>query len=157
GTTVELAQVVRDALSGKKPPPDPNPKEEPGLGPELPRDAAVPHSSGAKRLGSGGRIFAVIPTFVVVGPLAVLAALFPAVFGGLMLVLRRWTVLLSVASLDSTLFLAHGWLHKYWKDSWWGTSAALWCALGLVAVIGAALSWRRAWQALPEERAASLR
>ena len=37
GTTAELRQIVIDALAGKKPPP-PNPKEPPGLGPEVKTD-----------------------------------------------------------------------------------------------------------------------
>jgi hypothetical protein len=34
GTTAELRQVVVDAVAGKRPPPAPDPKEPPGLGPE---------------------------------------------------------------------------------------------------------------------------
>ena len=37
GTTDELHQVVADALSGKKAPPEPDPNEPPGLGPPLRR------------------------------------------------------------------------------------------------------------------------
>lgn len=37
GTTVELQQVVTDGLSGKKAPPEPDPKEPPGLGPPMRR------------------------------------------------------------------------------------------------------------------------
>ena len=39
-----------------------------------------------------------IPTVLVGGPLAVLAMLFPALFGGLLLVLRRWAVALTRTS-----------------------------------------------------------
>src|SRR5205823_5891266 len=35
GTTAELRQVIVDGLSGKKKPPAVNPKEKPGLGPEV--------------------------------------------------------------------------------------------------------------------------
>ena len=35
GTTEELKQVIRDGLAGKKKPPEPDAKEEPGLGPEV--------------------------------------------------------------------------------------------------------------------------
>ena len=35
GTTAELRQVVIDGLAGKKAPPEPDPKEPPGLGPEV--------------------------------------------------------------------------------------------------------------------------
>jgi outer membrane protein assembly factor BamB len=85
---------------------------------------------------------ALIPTFVLVGPLSFLAWLLPAVFGGLALVLRRWRVLLAVAGLDSLLYLAHGWLRGSLADSWWGSQPALWGTLSLVALVGAAWSWR---------------
>jgi outer membrane protein assembly factor BamB len=153
GTTAELHQIVIDGLAGTKEPPEPNLKEPPGIGPEL--KSPPPEKSGA--LPQRGPLLAVIPTFVVVGPLAVLAALFPAVFGGLILVLRRWMVLLSVASLNSTLWLVHAWLQKYLQESWWGTSTALWSIVTLVSLVGAVWSWRRHRAAPADERADALR
>src|SRR5262249_15142955 len=35
GTTDELRKIIKDGLAGKKKPPEPNPKEKPGLGPEV--------------------------------------------------------------------------------------------------------------------------
>ena len=101
GTTADMKQVVVDALAGKAEPPDPNQKEKPGIGPEVeatdkpkeemrnerPLECGIPHSDFCI---ARGPVFGVIP-MLVVGPLALLAMLFPAVFGGLMLVLRRWT------------------------------------------------------------------
>jgi hypothetical protein len=49
GTTAELIQVVTDGLAGKKPPPEPDPKEPPGLGPEVEsqgRPAEKPRGNG---------------------------------------------------------------------------------------------------------------
>src|SRR5262245_36075143 len=145
GTTAELRQVIRDGLDNKKMPPDPDPKEQPGLGPEVEKKES--EGRGQRRL------FAVIPTFVLVGPLALLAALFPAVFGGLMLVFKRWAVLLAVASLDSTIYLLYSWFRGSLKDSWWSTPLGLWTVLTLVALAGAVWSWRRYRAASPEERA----
>src|SRR5207244_9263603 len=111
GTTAELRQTVIDGLTGKKAPPEPDPKEPPGLGPELKNE-----DRGSKIEGRNSRIenrrsrigdresrrlaifhprfsifnpqssildprsstltWAVIPTFVIMGPLALLAALF---------------------------------------------------------------------------------
>jgi outer membrane protein assembly factor BamB len=88
-------------------------------------------------------LVAVIPTFVFVGPAALLAALFPAVFGGLALVLRRWLILLTVASVISTLWLAHAWFRGYAEEGWWGTPQAFWIAVAVAACLGALLSWRR--------------
>jgi outer membrane protein assembly factor BamB len=141
GTTDELIATVRDGLAGKKEPPPPDDKEPPGLGPEL-KPEEKPAKKGQAASGAGP-LFAVIPTFVIIGPLALLATIFPAVFGGLALLMRRWLVLLSVASLDSTLYLAHAWFRGSLKDSWWGTPPALWCTLTVVALLGAFWSWRR--------------
>ncbi len=132
GSTAELREVVIDGLSGKKAPPEPDPKAPPGLGPEVKtedrgskiedrgssalglRSSALGLRSSALGLRSSilnprsstshsrSSIFdpqsspscwAVIPTFVIMGPLALLAALFPAMFGGLAFFMRRWMVL----------------------------------------------------------------
>ena len=158
GTTDELRQVIRDGLDGKKQPPEPDPKEPPGLGPELPKSDKESNKQGDKQtaaapvtlspcqlvtLSRPGPLLAVIPTFALVGPLALLAALFPAVFGGLMLVLRRWTVLLAVASLDSTIFFLHNWFQGSIQGFWWGTPLGLWSVLTAVTLAGAVWSWRR--------------
>jgi outer membrane protein assembly factor BamB len=145
GTTAELRQVVVDGLKGVKEPPEPDATEKPGLGPEL-KSATPPKDKGEKqglRPSAGGPLFAVIPTFVVLGPLALLAALFPAVFGGLALVLKRWLVLLTVASVNSTLYMLHGWFYPSIKHFWWGTPVALWAAMALLTLAGAVWSWRR--------------
>jgi outer membrane protein assembly factor BamB len=134
GTTSQLRKAVVDGLEDRKAPPEPDPKEPPGLGPELPAGDKPPS-------GTGGPPFAVIPTFVLVGPLALLASIFG--FGGLALLLRRWLVLLSVACTLSTLYLAHAWFRGSLKDSWWGSQTALWVAAAVVTLLGAAWSWRR--------------
>ncbi len=108
-------------------------------------------------LSPSGPLLAVIPTFALVGPLALLAALFPAVFGGLMLVLRRWVVLLSVASLDSTIFFLHNWFQGSIQDFWWGTPLGLWSVLTAVTLAGAVWSWRRYRGSPPAAREAALR
>jgi outer membrane protein assembly factor BamB len=170
GTTEELKQVVRDGLAGKKKPPEPDAKEEPGLGPEVKAKEKVgdkrgqtaehqPEQGGhsvpptvlstrySAPNATTGPLVAVIPTFVIVGPLALLATLFPAVFGGLALLMRRWIVLLSIASLNSTLYLAHAWFSGYLGGSWWGTPAAMWATMTVLTLLGVAWSWRRnrAW------------
>jgi outer membrane protein assembly factor BamB len=77
------------------------------------------------------------------GPLAILAMLFPAVFGGLTLVFRRWMVALSVLSLNSTLYLAQDWCRRWLAGSWWGTPAALWLTMTVVTLLGILWAWRR--------------
>jgi outer membrane protein assembly factor BamB len=163
GTTEELRQVVVDGLADKKKPPEPNPKEEPGLGPEVtpepkPQEkdknkapGEVFGTRGGGQQGSGlapgGPVFAVIPTVLVGGPLAILAVLFPTVFGGLLLFFRRWLVAFSLAGLNSTLYLLHawlaGWLRGTWWGTWWGTESALWVTMTLVTALGILWSWKR--------------
>ncbi len=158
GTTEELRQVVSDGLSGKKAPPAPDKKEKPGLGPEVaPAEkksarerpvgqAGKPDGRGTVRLSSltYGPPFAVIPTVLVGGPLAILAMLFPAVFGGLILVLRRWMAALTVLSVNSTLYLAHQkWFAPRLLSSWWGTPLALWLSMAVVTLLGVLWAWHR--------------
>jgi outer membrane protein assembly factor BamB len=142
GTTAELRQVVRDGLAGKRPPPEPDPKEPPGLGPEV-KPKPSPEKEKMGRRPVGGPLLAVIPTFVLVGPVALLAALFPAVFGGLAGLLRRWLAFISIASLNSTLALLHLWFRNAIQDYWWGSSFALWTGLALLTLVGAVWAgWR---------------
>lgn len=88
---------------------------------------------------------AVFPTVFVGGPIAILAMLFPPVFGGLLLVARRWKAALAVVSLNSTLYLLYSWNWSYElvRGTWWGTPEALWIGMTLVTLLGlAAARWR---------------
>src|SRR5438067_13919638 len=76
---------------------------------------------------------AVIPSLSVFGPLALLAAVFPAVFGGLALWLKRWSYLLTAASVMSTLDALHRYFGGHFHGAWWSREAGLWTMLGLTA------------------------
>ncbi|HJT78433.1 MAG TPA: PQQ-binding-like beta-propeller repeat protein, partial [Gemmataceae bacterium] len=147
GSTADLRRVVLDGLSGKAAPPDLDPKVEPGIGPEVgsvaPPTPTLPRGGGRELRATGGPVFAVIPTVLVGGPLAILALMFPAVFGGLILVFRRWLVVLSVVSIDSTLYVLHDWLAPWLGGSWWGSAQALWVIMTLLTVAGILWAWRR--------------
>src|SRR5262249_33587466 len=65
GTTADLCQAIIDGLAGTKAPPDPDPKVQPGLGPEV---TPAPRPEKKSDGSCGGPYFAVIPTFVVIGP-----------------------------------------------------------------------------------------
>jgi outer membrane protein assembly factor BamB len=139
GGTAELRRIIVDSLSGKSKPPDPDTKEQPGFGPEIEtrKKSEIPSAA------CSGRLFAVIPTVFAGGPLAILAILCPAVFGGLMLVLRRWKAALAVLSLNSSLYLAQNWCVRWLAGSWWGTPAALWLTMMVVTLLGILWAWRR--------------
>jgi outer membrane protein assembly factor BamB len=135
GSTSELKQIVVDGLAGKKDPPKPDAKEKPGFGPEVPAENPDPATSGT--------LFAVIPTIFVGGPLAILAMLLPAVFGGVMLVLRRWLAALTVLSVNSTLYVLQDVCRRWLVGSWWGTPSALWLTMTVVTLLGILWAWRR--------------
>jgi outer membrane protein assembly factor BamB len=88
-------------------------------------------------------LLAVIPTIGVGGPLAILALLFPGAFGSAMLLLRRWLVLFTVATTNSTLYLLYVWLRVPLGGSWWGRPSSLWVVMTLVTLLGVFWSWRR--------------
>src|SRR5665213_2709815 len=145
GTTAELKRIAVDGLSGKKEPPDPDKKTKAGIGPEV-ESSNQPIDKDKKESFrpniADGPVFGVIP-MLVEGPLALLAMLFPSVFGGLMLVLKRWTTALGVLSINSLLLFLQNWFGPYLITSWWGTPAALWLAISLVTVCGTLWAWRK--------------
>lgn len=145
GSTAELKQTVVDGLAGKKAPPKPDTKVKPGFGPEIKAE-----QQSRSRGSGGGALFAVIPT-VLGGPLALLALLFPAVFGGLTLVMRRWMAALSVLSLNSTLYFLQQFCLRWLAGSWWGTPQALWRTMMVVTLLGMLWAWRRHLIPLPQK------
>lgn len=112
GTTDELKAVVENAIAGKAAPPEPNEKAEPGLGP-LPEK-----KSGIVRTPM---LFGVIPSAVLMAPLAIVAALFPGVFARLAMTMKRWRAFLAFASVNTTAaavyFYCRGWLPDHWLAS----------------------------------------
>jgi outer membrane protein assembly factor BamB len=134
GTTAEMIETVRDGLSGKRKPPAVDSKAKPGLGPEV----------GAKKTSQATAPWhepkgAVVPTVLIGGPLAMLAMLFPTVFGGW----KRWLALLSTVGTTSTLLTLHWWKGDALVGSWWGTPTALWAVMTAVTAVGMAWAWNR--------------
>jgi outer membrane protein assembly factor BamB len=154
GTTAELKQLIVDHLAGKTKLPGQNDKEPPGFGPEVPakertglRTPATDLLFGRTLKASGGPLFGVIPTLGVGAPLLVLAALFPAVFGGVLLLFRQWIAFITVFSINSMLLLLQWLLNSYapgvLRDSWLGTEAGLWFCMTLTALGGTIWAWQR--------------
>jgi outer membrane protein assembly factor BamB len=83
------------------------------------------------------------------GLAAFLALLFPALFGGLLLTVRRWSAALAVLSLNSTLFLLHAWAAPRLGASWWATSSSLWMSMTIVTLVGLLWAWKRHLNAPP--------
>ena len=130
--------MIADALANKKQPPGLDLKAKPGLGPEV---KPAKEKSGAVA-PERGPLFAVIPTVGIGAPLAVLAMLFPTVFGGLLVLFRRWPGLLAVVGADSTLFMLYAWQRPRIGGLWWGTPGALWTVITAVTFL-CCVAWRR--------------
>ena len=136
GTSAELVKVIEDGLAKKAKPPGPDEKEKPGYGPQRRKkkgrakqisririkirrshDAAEPVpvliliSCPLPLFHRPAHSSRVIPSFVLVGPLAIIAALFPGVFARMAVGMKRWRAFLVVASINSTLAIIY-WLHR---------------------------------------------
>jgi outer membrane protein assembly factor BamB len=162
GTTAELKQVLADVLAGKRKAPPPDAKEKPGVGPEIEEKKGPEEKKpdAEKYPGDRATLFpaihrgpplAVIPSVLVGAPLAFLAMLFPAVFGGLMLLLRRWMAALTVLSLNSTLYFLYLWLAPS-PPLWWTTPLALWMTMSAITLLGLWWAW---WRHLQNAAAAA--
>jgi outer membrane protein assembly factor BamB len=152
GTTDEMMKAVRGGLKGEKLPVYDD-KAEPGYGPPLRKGKPEGKPPVANRPGSRAQEvpFAVIQ-LPFLGLIAALAALFPAVFGGMALLMRRWVAALSVASAISILTA----LVMYFPNwvAWTGLKSlsALWLTASGVAALGALWAIARYRRALRDGR-----
>jgi outer membrane protein assembly factor BamB len=71
---------------------------------------------------------------------------------GLTGAVRRWVVFVSIALVESTLYLVHSWDQSRGADSWWESPKSLWVGLALVTSAGLIWSWRR-WRATDSQAA----
>lgn len=139
GTTAEMKQTLADAMSGKKKAPAVNDKEEPGVGPEVEPKKPAKKKDGAAVPLATGPVFGVIPAVMIGGPLAILAMLFPSVFGGW----KRWLSLISVTCTTSTLYFLHSWFSPNHPDAWWSGITVYWIGMTLVTAVGGFWAWQR--------------
>jgi outer membrane protein assembly factor BamB len=105
GTTAELKKIIQDGLAKKADPPGVNEKEKPGFGPiPMKKGGLVPTV-----------LFGVMPSLVLIGPMAIIAALFPGVAAKMAVGMTRWRAFLVIASTNSTLALVYWFLQfKQW-------------------------------------------
>ncbi|MBY0461293.1 MAG: hypothetical protein K2V38_28545, partial [Gemmataceae bacterium] len=160
GTSAEMVKTVEDALAKKADPPKPDEKEKPGYGPVVEKaekkcgarssergteDRQEPTPTGLHSAFHvpNSALLGVIPSFVLVGPLAIVAALFPGVFARMAVGMKRWRAFLVVASLNSTLALIYFAVSTY-RPHWLPPGRALApqaVALYFALVAGAGLVW----------------
>jgi outer membrane protein assembly factor BamB len=154
GSSAELIRIIEDGLAKRAAPPLPDEKAKPGYGPPASEDKPDKSSgSGGRsdpkmltRYYSGKTLWGVIPSFVLVGPLAIIAAIFPGVFARLAVAWKRWRAFLTVASLNSTLALVHYFVQNSLPQGWWwGLQALTVYLLGisLMGLIWAGIRYRR--------------
>ena len=166
GTTEELKTTIADAITGKKAPPEPDEKEPHGFGPPVEKHKKECESGGTScpcecNLSGvrcapafvGLPLFGVIPSFVLIGPLAILAALFPTLFAGLSGGLKRWRAFTVVASINSLytgiLFLV---AQKYkLPDAWLISGTGIASTVLAVILLGMALAGIRYRKAAENE------
>jgi outer membrane protein assembly factor BamB len=163
GTTEELRKLLKDHAAGKAKLPPLDDKVEPGFGPEYaPKqkglctrllDACIALNRSTSYEGQGSP-FAVIPTIGLGAPLAILAFLFPALFGGVFVLFRQWIALITLISLNSTLLILQWYLASrhpnLLRGTWWGDGAAAWFLMTIFTFACAFWAWRRQLNALSD-------
>ncbi len=153
GTSSEMVKTIEDALAKKAKLPEPDEKEKPGFGPAVAK-APKKCEDGSVRSPA---LFAVIPSFVLVGPLAIIAALFPGVFARMAVGMKRWRAFLVVASINSTLALIYFALstyRPYWIPDGWGLApksvAIYFTAISVIGLLWAGRRYRRMASEAPD-------
>ncbi|MBM3978879.1 MAG: hypothetical protein FJ304_01075 [Planctomycetes bacterium] len=148
GTSAEMVKTVADALAKKAKPPEPDEKEKPGYGPVVAKKKCD-EGMGAQGADAprSPALFAVIPSFVLAGPLAIIAALFPGVFARMAVGMKRWRAFLVVASLNSTLALLY-WVVFTYRQHWlavspWLSPTRFTIYLTAIALVGLMWAGRR--------------
>ncbi|MCS7021530.1 MAG: PQQ-like beta-propeller repeat protein [Gemmataceae bacterium] len=148
GSSAELIRIIEDGLAKRATPPPPDEKAKPGYGPPASADPPMDEPAKNKEKSEGspkkmsvrggrlGQLWAVIPSFVLVGPLAVVAAIFPGVFARLAIAWKRWRAFLTIASLNSTLALVHYFVQDYLPGGWWWGTQALTVYLLVISLVG---------------------
>jgi len=140
GTTAELQKVILAFYNDKKEPPafDKKAAEAGGFGPEVKKEEKQEEKKGGAALHTGP-VFAVIPTVAIGGPLAILAMLFPSLFGSPREIMRRWLAMLSVASVLSLVVLVQATFPEWLGISW----VVVWLWMTLVTLLGVLWACRR--------------
>ena len=140
GTSAELEKVLREHFDKKAPLPAVDEKEKAGYGPELP----TKQSRLVDDLDRFQARPAVIPMIAVGGPIAILALLFPTVFGGVLILFRQWTAFLAYFSINSLLLCLYLWKGNAWlHGTWFEADRSIWIVMTIVALLCTVWAWRR--------------
>jgi len=145
GSTDDLLKLLKAGFKGGKLPAY-DETAEPGFGPPLKKKQSSANS-GHTPLG--------VIQLPFLGLIAALAVLFPAVFGGLALMMKRWVAALSVASAV-TIFTSLFLYFPHWVR-WAGLTnfSRVWFFCAAICVVGALWAGRRYRKAKAENRVES--
>ena len=153
GTTAELKAVIEGAVAGTKKPPEPDESVPHGFGPTVEEEKKKekqekkdePQANGRQQPAGfvSGPLFGVIPTVVFIGPLAILAAIFPNVFAGFASGLQRWRAFLVVMSINGTLAAVYYFTRTSLPDAWYASETAYASLILLVEIAGLGIAGRR--------------
>jgi len=106
--------------------------QEPRPGTQGLRPGLLPAApSGLNTRAVHAPLFGVIPSLALVGPLAIIAALFPGAAASMAVAMKRWRAFLVVASVNSTVALVYwlvreqGWLPEWWVFTYQGFTLLL--------------------------------
>jgi outer membrane protein assembly factor BamB len=149
GTTDELRKILKEHAAKKGKLPEFDDKVPPGFGPEYePKKGAwLAEPDGVAR-------YAVIPTVGIGAPLAILALLFPSIFGGVFVLFRQWLAFITLISINSTLLILQWYLTEYHPGLLRGTNladgAAIWLLMTILTFACAFWAWRRQLNALAD-------
>jgi outer membrane protein assembly factor BamB len=94
------------------------------------------------KLARSPALFGVIPSIALIGPMAILAALFPGVAARMAVGLKRWRAFLVIASINGSLALIYWLLVTYTSivpSGWWFGLKAF--TIYLMAITAIGLSW----------------
>jgi len=149
GTTAELTKIVKAGLAKTAEPPGVNEKEKPGFGPPLKKKCGDEEFSTITSPTSNHvPLFGVMPSLVLIGPMAIIAALFPSVAAQMAVGMTRWRAFLVIASTNSTLALVYWFLQfKQWLPdtplAGYKSFTALLVLSSGIGLIWAAIRYRR--------------
>ena len=84
---------------------------------------------------------ALIPTVILLTPLALLGLLFPALLSQSASLLRRWRPVLVVVTVQTAIYVAYFAVREQYKELWWVKPPPVWTALTALALGGAVWTW----------------
>ncbi|GIW80310.1 MAG: hypothetical protein KatS3mg105_2117 [Gemmatales bacterium] len=86
-------------------------------------------------------IFGVLPTLV--GPVVIMATVFPILFGRSADAFKRWTAAIVVSVICSVMYSIHWFFFYHPSGKWYQSSVFIWMAMSFVALVGCIWAWQR--------------